>query len=122
MGTDDGNAPVVIKRSGLMSQSKLQNEASDKDHSVVREKVRSVLQQILTCLVAEPDQTTVNVTVGSRTTLYEIDTIACDFGRIVGAKGRTIESMRCLVAAMCGSSGIRAVVQIKDEDRFVRKT
>ncbi|BEV69156.1 KH domain-containing protein [Bdellovibrio bacteriovorus] len=120
MGKGDGNDVVVIRRNGLGSQ--VQSGDSDKDPVDVRERVRFVLQEMLSCLVAEPSQTTVRVSVGSKTTLYEIDTVSADFGRIVGSKGRTIESMRCLVAAMCGSAGFRAVLQIKDEARFVRKT
>lgn len=67
-----------------------------------------------------PDKTAVTIKVGEKTTIYEIETIREDFGRLIGTGGKHISSLRTIVAAMSATHGFRSVIAIKDEEKFVR--
>lgn len=88
------------------------------DSEAMREKIRLVLNDILNCMLKNTEAVSVSITQGERTTVYVIDVEKGDFGRLVGAKGKNIESLRTIIQGMAGAHGFRAIIQIKDEDRF----
>lgn len=74
----------------------------------------SILKNLLKC----PEKSGVYIKQGPRTTVFEIDIIQEDFGRLVGSKGKTIDALRVIVGAIAATNNIRAIVVVKDQDRF----
>ena len=88
------------------------------DIEAVKVEILEILVSILKLVLRRPDLSKVFIIQGERTTIYEIDVSQEDFGRLVGAKGKNINSIRTVVQAISLSNSFRAIVQIKDEDRF----
>ena len=77
-----------------------------------REDVRSFLEGMLVRLVNQPDSVKVNVVIGDNTTIFQVETGKINFPQILGSKGRNINSMRTIVAAICARQGIRSVIEL----------
>ncbi|MEK2645812.1 KH domain-containing protein [Bdellovibrio sp. BCCA] len=90
----------------------------DQSQDTVRKKILDIVNAALKTLVVSPDDTRAEVQIGERTTIYLIKTIQPDFGRILGSGGKTINSLRTLVTAMAANQGIRAIVQIDNEEQY----
>lgn len=89
------------------------------DFSKIREHIRSVVEQSIGLVIVASDGFSVETKVGERTTQYIVDiTQQQHFGRLLGSKGKNIGALRTLVSAMASANGFRAIVSIKDEDRF----
>jgi predicted RNA-binding protein YlqC (UPF0109 family) len=93
------------------------NYKKDADLQAIRESVKVVLEEILKLLLAHPHS--VEYTVGENTTAYLIDIKQEDFGRLVGSNGKTIGGIRVVTTALSATHGIRTIVGIKDEERFL---
>lgn len=89
-----------------------------RDQNEVRKYLQDTIQSLLNYMLLHPEKSSVTFQTGDRTTVFEIDIAQLDFGRLMGAKGRNLNSLRTLVAAVAGSHNFRAIVQIKDENRF----
>lgn len=88
------------------------------DAEFFKEKIQTILDSILHCILKNPDKMSVEVQQGERTTIFVVDVDKSDFGRLVGTKGKTIDSLRTIAQGIAGTHGFRAVLQIKDEERF----
>jgi predicted RNA-binding protein YlqC (UPF0109 family) len=73
---------------------------------------------VLNQLLNLPEQSNVTIISGGKTTVYQIDIAQEDFGRFVGPRGKHINALRVLVSMIAWSKNFRAIVQIKDEERF----
>lgn len=101
--------------------SALKNALSKETKPTREELVKNIqviLSSILAQLLAEPELAFVSVRLGERTAVFEIDLVQKDFGRLIGTRGKHIDALRTIVTAMAGSHGVRAVVLVKDQDRF----
>jgi predicted RNA-binding protein YlqC (UPF0109 family) len=76
------------------------------------------LRDALSLIVQHPDRMSVTCTFGERTIIYEVDVAKEDFGRLLGVGGKNINAFRTILASMAGAVGERAIIQIKDQDRF----
>jgi predicted RNA-binding protein YlqC (UPF0109 family) len=65
-------------------------------------------------LVADPDAVRIREVTGDQTRAYEVRVDPRDRGVLIGKQGRTIRSVRCLVAAAALQAGERAAVEILD--------
>ncbi|KYG61424.1 hypothetical protein AZI86_17065 [Bdellovibrio bacteriovorus] len=102
-----GEKVLVVKATGLKNKE---------ENLQVRNDIRNVIKSVLRMILSHSFQ--VEYEVGERTTKYSIDINQQDCGRLLGSHGRTIGGLRTLVTAMAASAGIRAVVEIKNEERF----
>lgn len=72
-----------------------------------------LLTSFLLALVDHPDELHVNVLRHSAGVIYDVKAADADLGRILGKKGATVNSMRSLMASVCGKFGesVRIIVQ-----------
>lgn len=71
-------------------------------------------------LVTKPDSVRVNRTSSENTDVYEILVAADDMGKLIGKQGRTINSLRTLVAATNArlDPKRRTLVEVHDEAKL----
>ena len=65
-------------------------------------KITDIVLTLIKALVDEPDKVEVTETKGEKTTIYEARVAKNDMGKVIGRKGRTIDSLRVIVSA-CGA-------------------
>jgi len=90
------------------------------DFSAQRESIRIIILDVLSHIMGFPEKTVVTCRVGEKTTIFEIETVKEDFGRLIGTGGKHISSLRTIVSAMSATHGFRSIIAIKDEEKFVR--
>jgi predicted RNA-binding protein YlqC (UPF0109 family) len=88
----------------------MNSQTTDKDQ--FREETRIFLQEMLVRLVSHPESLQVKMVVGDNTTIYHVETEQSNFPQILGSKGRNINSMRTIIAAICARHGVRAVIEL----------
>ncbi|KYG64803.1 hypothetical protein AZI86_11400 [Bdellovibrio bacteriovorus] len=89
------------------------------DLSKVREEIREALERSIGLVIGASEGYSVEIKLGEKTTLYLVDIAQQQhFGRLLGSKGKNIGALRTLVGAMASVRGFRAIISIKDEDRF----
>jgi predicted RNA-binding protein YlqC (UPF0109 family) len=67
------------------------------------EDVRSLVEQIVRSLVAEPDQVAVEAIAEDDTTVLELRVAPGDVGKVIGKQGRTARAFRTIL----GAAGIK---------------
>ena len=88
------------------------NLLTEENKDKFREEVRAFLEEMLVRLVNHPESVKVNMVVGDNTTIYHVETAKNNFPQILGSKGRNINSMRTIIAAICARQGIRSVIEL----------
>ncbi|QLY23948.1 KH domain-containing protein [Bdellovibrio sp. KM01] len=76
------------------------------------EKTRIKLEEILKLIVDFPEEISVTVTQGERTTIFNIDCSKRNFGRMLGSRGKMIGSLRNVILAMTARHGIRSIIEV----------
>ncbi|WP_415063598.1 KH domain-containing protein [Bdellovibrio sp.] len=85
---------------------------SSEDVTVHRETLRSFLEDALKKIVDNSRNISVSFMVGERTTVYNVSCTQEELGKIIGAKGKTINSLRVITLAMSSRMGFRSVIEI----------
>lgn len=106
------------KKLDVIRRPATQKNFTEAEKDAVRAEVMRLLEDILKNLLRHPDKTQVSMEQGERTTIFVVEVVQADFGRLLGSKGRHIEALRVLVSSLCGNHDIRGIIRIKNEDRF----
>jgi predicted RNA-binding protein YlqC (UPF0109 family) len=116
------NVTVIRKRKIDVAESQNQSESGSTclppNADTIRSEIKEIIFQILRKILSQPKALSIDIVIGSNTTIYMIDVVQEDFGRLLGSKGKTIGGLRTVIGAMAAASGIRAVISVKDEERF----
>lgn len=78
----------------------------------VCEEIRTLISNILSLMLNQPDSLKVSFTQGEKTTIYKVDCHPDDFGHLLGKQGKNIDSLRKIVLAMMAKHGQRGIVEI----------
>ena len=78
--------------------------------------LKDLVEDLIKRLVDESDQVEVLESEGDKTVIYEVRVAKEDMGKVIGRKGKTIESLRTIVAACGAKQKKRCLFQIIDED------
>lgn len=78
----------------------------------VIENTRIKLEEILKMIVDHPEEISVTVTQGERTTIFNIECSKRNFGRMLGSRGKMIGSLRNVTLAMTARHGIRSIIEV----------
>ncbi|CAE80800.1 putative RNA-binding protein [Bdellovibrio bacteriovorus HD100] len=78
----------------------------------VRERIAGLLQDVVREMAGGADGIDVRFTTGDRTTVYCINIPQEHRGKLIGAQGKNITSLRNILAAMAGSNGFRAIIEL----------
>ena len=75
--------------------------------------MQKLLEDIVKAIVDKPDDVKVNVNESENTVVYELNVGEGDLGKVIGKKGRNVNSIRTLLSASnAKEGGKRAILEI----------
>ena len=75
--------------------------------------MENLLTDIVKALVDKPDEVSINVTETEGSKIYELTVGDGDFGKVIGKKGKNVNSIRnILSAANAKDGGKRAILEV----------
>ena len=81
-------------------------------------KEKELVEYVIKALVDKPEEVSINLIEEEKTNVIEIKANSTDYGKIIGRKGRVVNSIRNLLAVTSRDSGKRWVLDVPDkEDR-----
>ncbi len=78
--------------------------------------VAEIVEMLIKALVDEPDEVQVTENKGEKTLVIEARVAKKDMGKVIGRSGRTIDSLRTIVAACGAKRRQRCIFQIIEDD------
>lgn len=78
----------------------------------IRDRLAKVLQSVIVEMTSCYEQVEVTYTMGERTTVYKVMLPQEFRGKLIGAQGKNITSLRNIVGAMGGNHGFRAIIEL----------
>ncbi len=86
------------------------------DLNVIKQRIQNLLLFISKALVDANDEVTVELKGESSIILAQIRAPRVERGKLIGRQGKTIEAIRTIVSGTAQKSGIRAYVEILEDD------
>nr|BFD60187.1 hypothetical protein CKG001_22940 [Bdellovibrio sp. CKG001] len=78
----------------------------------IRKRLAKVLQSIIEEMTSCYNQVEVDFTEGDKTTIYRVVVPVEVRGKLIGAQGKNITSLRNIIGAMSGNHGFRAIIEL----------
>ena len=78
--------------------------------------VSEIIEMLIKALVDEPEEVQVTENKGEKTLVIEARVSKKDMGKVIGRNGRTIDSLRTIVAACGAKRRQRCIFQIIEEE------
>ena len=75
---------------------------------------KDLVEYIVKSLVDVPDEVSINVVEGEKSTIFELKVASEDVGKVIGKQGRIAKAIRTILSASATKSGKRAVLEILD--------
>ncbi|AEV28353.1 putative RNA-binding protein (contains KH domain) [Sphaerochaeta pleomorpha str. Grapes] len=75
---------------------------------------KDLVEYIVKSLVDIPDEVSINVIEGEKSTILELKVASDDVGKVIGKQGRIAKAIRTILSASATKSGKRAVLEILD--------
>lgn len=75
---------------------------------------KDLVEYIVKSLVDQPDEVSVNIIEGEKSTILELKVASDDVGKVIGKQGRIAKAIRTILSASATKSGKRAVLEILD--------
>ncbi len=75
---------------------------------------KELVEFMVRSLVDEPDEVSVNVIEGEKSTILELHVAEGDVGKVIGKQGRIAKAIRTILSASATRDGKRAVLEILD--------
>ena len=78
--------------------------------------MQKLLEDIVKSIVDKPDEVKVNVNESDNTIVYELNVGEGDIGKVIGKKGKNVNSIRTLLSASnAKEGGKRAILEIIEQ-------
>jgi len=75
--------------------------------------MQKLLEDIVKAIVDKPDEVEININESDNTIVYELNVGEGDLGKVIGKKGRNVNSIRTLLSASnAKEGGKRAILEI----------
>ena len=74
--------------------------------------MKSLIEQIAKALVDKPEEVSIGVVEGERTSVFELRVDKNDIGKIIGKQGNTARAIRTIISAAGTKLGKRCVLEI----------
>lgn len=71
--------------------------------------LKDFIEKTVIHIVDNPEEVKVNVTDSEQMTIFELRVSRSDYGKVIGKKGRNIDAIRKLLAAMSAKAGGKRV-------------
>jgi predicted RNA-binding protein YlqC (UPF0109 family) len=78
--------------------------------------LKELLQFLVEQLVTNPDAVEVKETQGDRSSVLELRVAKEDLGRVIGKRGRTVESIRTILYAIAARNSRKVILDIVNEE------
>ena len=75
---------------------------------------KDLVEYIVKSLVDVPDEVSINVVEGEKSTILELTVDNGDIGKVIGKQGRIAKAIRTILSASATRSGKRSVLEILD--------
>jgi hypothetical protein len=75
---------------------------------------KDLVEYIVKSLVDVPDEVSINVIEGEKSTILELKVASEDVGKVIGKQGRIAKAIRTILSASATKGGKRAVLEILD--------
>lgn len=75
---------------------------------------KELVEFVVRNLVDKPDEVSVNVIEGEKSTILELKVAEDDIGKVIGKQGRIAKAIRTILSASATKDGKRAVLEILD--------
>lgn len=75
---------------------------------------KDLVEYIVKSLVDIPEEVSVNVIEGEKSTILELKVATEDIGKVIGKQGRIAKAIRTILSASATKSGKHAVLEILD--------
>ncbi|MBO8435522.1 MAG: KH domain-containing protein [Spirochaetes bacterium] len=75
---------------------------------------KELVEFMVRSLVDQPDEVSVNVIEGEKSTILELHVADGDVGKVIGKQGRIAKAIRTILSASATRDGKRAVLEILD--------
>ncbi len=75
---------------------------------------KDLVEYIAKSLVDDPDDVSVNIIEGEKSTILELRVAQDDIGKVIGKHGRIAKAVRTILSASSTKSGKRVVLEILD--------
>lgn len=75
---------------------------------------KELVEFMVRSLVDQPDEVSVNVIEGEKSTILELHVAEGDVGKVIGKQGRIAKAIRTILSASATKDGKRAVLEILD--------
>ena len=75
---------------------------------------KELVEFMVRSLVDQPDEVSVNVIGGEKSTILELHVAEGDVGKVIGKQGRIAKAIRTILSASATRDGKRAVLEILD--------
>ncbi len=75
---------------------------------------KELVEYIVKSLVDVPDEVSISVVEGEKSTILELKVASEDVGKVIGKQGRIAKAIRTILSARATTSGKRAVLEILD--------
>ena len=75
--------------------------------------MQKLLETIVKAIVDKPDEVQININESENTIVYELNVGEGDLGKVIGKKGKNVNSIRTLLSALnAKEGGKRAILEI----------
>ena len=75
---------------------------------------KELVEFMVRSLVDQPEEVSVNVIEGEKSTILELHVAESDIGKVIGKQGRIAKAIRTILSASATKGGKRAVLEILD--------
>ncbi len=75
---------------------------------------KELVEFLVRSLVDKPDEVSVNVIEGEKSTILELHVAQDDVGKVIGKQGRIAKAIRTILSACATKDGKKAVLEILD--------
>ncbi|MBQ3145221.1 MAG: KH domain-containing protein [Clostridia bacterium] len=76
--------------------------------------MKEALEAIITSLVNEPSQVSINQVDGEKSIVFEVKVADSDMGKVIGREGRIAKAIRTIVKALAAKEGKKVTVEFID--------
>ena len=76
--------------------------------------MKESLELIITSLVSEPSEVTINEKDGEREITFEVKVKDTDMGKVIGKEGRMAKAIRTIMKSIAGKEGKRVNIEFID--------
>ena len=76
--------------------------------------MKESLQAIITSLVNEPSEVSINQVDGDKSIVFEVKVANSDMGKVIGREGRIAKAIRTIIKALAAKEGKKVSVEFID--------